>query len=690
MDRVYLLAVLCGIFLVLQVVNAVSYHFNEHPVSYDAYDQQCGYQLKCCGDRSCPSLHDLGSLEKIALEKALHELLNNDVASTNPNYLMNDADFDGRFHQTKPIQPFEHLGVTRTLTTHKVLEELARKHSCCQLRNLLDGKCYSNVTLPCCKGSEQLYCDPNYPYRSYDGSCNNLQNPTWGRRGNALKHPIAPCYSDLVSKQARSKSGSSLPQNRNLISGLAQVLRERKINFVSDLNMFCVFMSEFMNSDMIGRANKRTKRATSGFRGCRADGSDRTSFVTPLSNPLLVQPDDEYNGPLGVRCLNLSPQEKANDRCEIKHVAERNLESSPFDLSSLYSEKASYDGTGRLVLEQCGATTPIVNSQPITVQFIAIAGLFGNLHNYCVDRASTCLQSPGPVEERCRAFTIGVYQKIIYEQVIPVLFGEEFFNKCDFNCEYNPNVESAVSMAYKSALGRFQHVWIPEYMQYGREGQMQSVPFNVFFHGQERFDCTSVLAGALETPIHIGNLSRASVDKFYTVDETRGTCLPCIDLASNRDAGLCPLVAYKHYIEQLFGDETSCYNTFEDLRDMFSADVVEYFAKRFEHPSDIDLLFGILDRRFVSGGFLPKLVAQATCLEFKRLKCTDRFFYTWNPHLGEGARHLIKVLDFTSLLALFTEMNEVPLNPFFVGSPRVPAGDVRAYLKTLDYLFCHL
>ncbi|XP_049276610.1 chorion peroxidase-like [Anopheles funestus] len=686
------LTVLCGIFAILQLVEAEFdiYQLNGNSVTYYGYNKQCGFQHSCYGNHSCPSLAGLESLEKVALEQVIHELLNNEVASNDPRFLIDATEFDDGFHQTQPIEPNEQLGVTRTRTTQKVLEALAKRFGCCQLRNLLDGKCYPNVTLPCCKGNEQIYCDPYYPYRTYDGSCNNLEHPTWGRRGNGLKYPIAPCYSDLVSKPARSKNGASLPQNRKLIAGLADVLRKREINFTSKLNMCCVFLCEFINSDMIGRANSRTKRATGGFRGCRADGTDRSPFITPLSNPLLVTSKDRYYGPLKVRCLNLSPQEKANDKCELKHVPERNLQSSALDLSSLYDSKPNYDDCGRLNLELCGATKPIAKSEPSTVQFIAIAGLFGKLHNYCVDRASTCLQSPGPVQERCRAFAIGVYQKIIFEQLLPVLFGEEFYNECDFNCEYNPDVESVVSMAYRNAYGRFQHTWIPETMLYKPGGQTQSLPFNVFFHEPEQFDCTGTLDGILETPIHIGNLSRANVDKFYTVDGTRGTCLPCIDLARSRDSGLCPLVTYKHYIEKLFGDDPNCYETFEDLSDMFSPDVIEYFSKQYEHPTDIDALFGILDRRFVLGGFLPRIVAQATCLEFKRLKCTDRFFYAWNSYLGEGTRHLIKVFDFTTLLALFTELDEVPQQPFFVGSPRIASKDIRDYVKTLDYLFCHL
>uniref|UniRef100_A0A182JK85 Uncharacterized protein n=1 Tax=Anopheles atroparvus TaxID=41427 RepID=A0A182JK85_ANOAO len=676
-------------------VNFANYDLGDVPTAYKNYDQQCGYQVQSCSANSCPNLADFCQLEQDALERAVAEMRNNEVVAMNPQFLIGEGEFDLGFFQTKPIKGNEELGVRRTLTTQKFLQALAKKFGECQMKNLLEGRCYSNATLSSCKGSEQIKCDPSYPFRSYDGSCNNLKNPSWGRRGNPLKYPIAPCYSDVVSKPARSKSGQALPPNRALISDIARFLDTNASNRTSTLNMFLVFFSEVVNGDMIGRATKRTRKATDGFRGCLADGSDRSANVSPLTNPLRVRPDDHFYGPLGVRCLNFNPQEKANDRCELKHAAERNLESSYLDLSILYTDEPQYDHQGKLKLFQCGTSEAIVLSEPISVHKIAISGLFGQLHNYCVDRAGMCPKSPdrAKVRERCRALTIGVYQKLIYDHLLPVLFGEELYNRCGLNCEYNSRVESAVSQLYKSGPGRFQHVWIPDQMMYKSEGKSEWLPFNVFFHEHEQFDCTSSVAGVLESPIKIGGLSNSNVNIFYTEDGVRGTCLSCLDLARNRDAGLCPLLTSKHYIERLIEDESEagkCYNTFEDLSDLFRPEFCDLLKHHYESPSDVDVLLSILERRRYPGAMLPKLVSQVTCLEFKRLKCTDRFFHTWNPYLGKGSHHLINSLDFTALLALFTDMQDVPLNPFFVHGPRVAASEVRGYVKTLDYLFCHL
>ncbi|XP_040157937.1 chorion peroxidase-like [Anopheles arabiensis] len=683
----------CYLMLCVQIASANpfdKYYFSSVPEYYAGYDSQCGYEPKCYGDQSCPNVAMFSEYEKEAFIKAVAELLSNDERAQNGNYRIGESEFDFELFQTKAIKSGEDLDVRRTLTTDKFLKTLAKKLSKCELRNLLDGKCCANRTLSCCNGHEQISCDPYHPYRSYDGSCNNLEHPSWGKRGSALKHPFAPCYSDVVSKPARSKSGAPLPQNRKLMVELADFLNNRNSKTSSSLSMFMVFFMEAISSDMIGRANKRAHCPTQGFRGCRADGQDRSAFVSTLSNPLRVSPNDPYYGPLGVRCLNFSPQEKANDRCELKHVAERNMESSYLDLSSMYGEVPHYDASGKLPLFQCGATGPVEQLHPIAVQFKAIIGLFGQLHNYCVDRVSSCSQSKGSVEERCRALTIGVYQKLIYEQLLPLLFGEELYNLAGFDCEYNPYEESAISQVYKNGPGRFPHVWITETVAYKYQGRTQWRPLNEYFHDHELFECTATLEGVLETPIETNRLVDEIMHKFYTTNGERGSCLPCIDLARNRDSGLCPLVTYKHFIEQIAGEESKCYSTFDDLRDMFSPELVNFFAHHYEHPGDIDVLFSGLDQRAYPGAHMPKLVSQSTCLEFKRLKCTDRFFYKWNPNLGEGAMHLIEILDFTALLALFTDAVEVPLEPFMVDGPKVGASDVRQYLESVNYLFCEV
>jgi hypothetical protein len=47
-----------------------------------------------------------------------------------------------------------------------------------------------------CPFAVPVTCDPNTPYRTFDGSCNNLKVPWWGQSNTPYKRWLAPDYSD--------------------------------------------------------------------------------------------------------------------------------------------------------------------------------------------------------------------------------------------------------------------------------------------------------------------------------------------------------------------------------------------------------------------------------------------------------------------------------------------------------------
>lgn len=112
---------------------------------------------------SCPNLECLNELEKDAYIKAVAELLNNEEKSKCKSYLVSEEEFDHGFFQTHEITDEEYRGVKQTLITHKFLEKLVQKVGKCPVKNLLEGKCSGNVTLPSCLGEKQIICNPDYP-----------------------------------------------------------------------------------------------------------------------------------------------------------------------------------------------------------------------------------------------------------------------------------------------------------------------------------------------------------------------------------------------------------------------------------------------------------------------------------------------------------------------------------------------
>lgn len=47
-----------------------------------------------------------------------------------------------------------------------------------------------------CKNENFRQCKYKWPYRSYDGSCNNFENPTWGMAQTRYTRLLPAIYSD--------------------------------------------------------------------------------------------------------------------------------------------------------------------------------------------------------------------------------------------------------------------------------------------------------------------------------------------------------------------------------------------------------------------------------------------------------------------------------------------------------------
>lgn len=73
-----------------------------------------------------------------------------------------------------------------------------------------------------CPFKKQIVCDTQFPYRSLDGSCNNLNNTWWGKTGTPYKRWMPADYSDQfkLNEPRAATDGSELPNARLLSCAL--------------------------------------------------------------------------------------------------------------------------------------------------------------------------------------------------------------------------------------------------------------------------------------------------------------------------------------------------------------------------------------------------------------------------------------------------------------------------------------
>jgi peroxidase len=86
-----------------------------------------------------------------------------------------------------------------------------------------DASCPSDSRINCRGG--------NQAYRTPDGSCNNLQQPTWGKSKTALNRLMLPAYADGIQAPRISVTGQELPSARLVSTRLARDLDNPDSNY---------------------------------------------------------------------------------------------------------------------------------------------------------------------------------------------------------------------------------------------------------------------------------------------------------------------------------------------------------------------------------------------------------------------------------------------------------------------------
>ncbi|KAK3577820.1 hypothetical protein CHS0354_028875 [Potamilus streckersoni] len=94
-------------------------------------------------------------------------------------------------------------------------------------------------------------CDPLSPYRTVDGSCNNLNNPEWGKSNMAQKRVIGPAYESgtVGGPRVTGITGKPLPNPRTI----SNVVHINKNGFTINLNitLHTFQMGQFLDHDVI-------------------------------------------------------------------------------------------------------------------------------------------------------------------------------------------------------------------------------------------------------------------------------------------------------------------------------------------------------------------------------------------------------------------------------------------------------
>ena len=94
-----------------------------------------------------------------------------------------------------------------------------------------------------------IRCDPNAPFRTIDGTCNNLRNPSYGAANTTFNRLLPADYGNSISTLRRARNGRKLPNARD-VSRFAHGSNADRTNPNSTiLTHMTMIFAQFMDHD---------------------------------------------------------------------------------------------------------------------------------------------------------------------------------------------------------------------------------------------------------------------------------------------------------------------------------------------------------------------------------------------------------------------------------------------------------
>ncbi|XP_061385421.1 peroxidase isoform X2 [Danaus plexippus] len=525
-------------------------------------------------------------------------------------------------------------------------------------------------------------------YRSIDGSCNNLQRPTWGVPQTPYGRLVHYKYADGVSAFAKSVTGDDLPNPRELSNIFFP--EQHLVDPVWNLN--AQQWGQIITHDMsltAGIPQSHKEPVT-----CCDDNGQLTpdSATDPLCAPILIPPNDPVHSRLGTRCMNFVRTGTTRDRGCTPPFAP----AEPISTVTAYMDASfcygSSEGQARPIRAFLGGrlqtylrrgsewppqdpnvtvtcesaqspTEPCYLAGDIRVnqnpQLTILQILVLREHNRIADTL-TALNPHWNDEttyQEARRIVIAELQYINYYEYLPIFLGVENMIKNKliypgargYINDYNPNVDPTVLDEHATAAFRHFHTLIRGYLQLVTEDRHLAgiVRLSDWFNRpllleiENAFD--DLTRGLTYQPQGFSDrfFDSEITQYLFKRNNTFGGDLRAIDIQRGRDHGL------GSYIATRAACGLPVPKTFKDMTDFIPKKRVELLKIAYEAPEDVDLVVaGSLETNVPGAQAGPTFLCILT-EQFYRTRVGDRFFFenggdpdtAFTPSQLESIRH---------------------------------------------------
>ncbi|XP_063400211.1 peroxidase-like protein [Mytilus trossulus] len=540
-------------------------------------------------------------------------------------------------------------------------------------------------------------CNRNDLYRTANGSCNNLHNPSWGASLTTQARLMPPSYGDKFNlgllPRMQSVTDCPLPSPRTISNALfsAGTSPPRSKRFSLVLTHF----GQFLDHDFIS-----TPPLTDGGNAIACcNGSipvnrpECASFRTPPGEFLTT-------------CMAFVRSEFGVDPdCCPGPRNQLNQRTSFIDLSTTYGDTLTQQndlretGTGRLS-EGLNRILPNGPSGPTCVtgdvcfksgdgrsaevpMISVIHIIFLREHNNIVERLRSLGWTDGDLlYQEAKKILTGIYQHIVYSEYLPIILGDEgmsmfglWSTPTGFNTQYNPSVNPTIRNACAAAAFRFGHSEVGSFVESFNEDftPLAKIPMEDTFlntrsirNFDERFG-PDAIARWMTTQFQSKSdrfFSPSVRNRLFQSMPKNGFDLPALNIQRGRDHGIpaynrwrefCGFHPAQHFGTKHFG-----------LTDHDSS-AAKALKSIYKHPDDIDLFAGGISEKRSPGALVGPTFRCLIGLQFSLFKTGDRFFYENNFFPTGFTTDQLQQIKKQSLSALYCRtmaVNSMPKNAF--------------------------
>jgi peroxidase len=514
--------------------------------------------------------------------------------------------------------------------------------------------------------------------RSYDGTGNNLLNPTWGVAGTDFLRIAPASYGDGVS----SPAGAGRPDPRTISNTI--VAQTGSIPNNMGLSDFVFQWGQFIDHDM-----------------------DLTNLMSPVEDMSMTMPKgdpifDPTSTGTAVMPFSRSQYDLATGLGPGNPRQQVNSITSFLDASQIYGSDAARaaalrTGVGGQLKTSAGDLLPLNtmglangdNGDPAHDQYYvagdvrvneqtgltAIQTLFMREHN----RQASILAAANPtwtdeqIYQQARKIVGAEIQSITYQGFLPALLGS---NAPGIQSTYKPTVSPAIANEFATALFRFGHSMLStSLLRIQNDGSpAPGGPLSLqdsFFQHQNLSSPNQldyILKGlAVDTQQEIDQHIVDGVRNFLFGEPIPGggEDLATLNIQRGRDHGLADYnsvrVAYGLPAVASFAQITSNVTLQNQLKAMYG------------NVNNIDLWIGALSEDHVAGTDVGPLMLAGLLDQFTRLRDGDRLWFTNDSGLTSAELSQVENVTLAGIIEANTGLTNLQANVFLAAVPE-PAG----------------